>query len=378
MKSVLSFFVLSFFVLSTYGQDNPTNAVNLLSVPAQFVKYNGQIQSKVKWDLTEEITIDRTNVDTINGKLVRVIDTTYRYIATPTAQQFGYYSLNLLSNYINSFGYDVVSDSELNKPGRWATVNVGEFAGQSYYFGYSSVKITPANNGYAISVYSYPYMTVETNGMPTSNHWITIKQTTTIITGSVNLNQRTLTVTKSNIKAVKGAAVNVRVTKSDLEARSKKSESEIAELTRTVFQVTSTNGSLNCNSMATSLVRSGIKYSGTVYFNGHDAKTINYRSLNAPYGQKRNGYVTRFHLYNGEVKNLVYGSTFTKQLTESELAELNVVAGSSFKYDANSNTLTYDANKPAELRFQFELLPAQGKQPAWETRIDLSTGAEIH
>lgn len=374
---ILLFIAAMAMTFATWAQDNPSNAATLLNVPQEFVKYNGQIQKKIQYDLTEYRTIDFTNVDTINGKLVKKVDTTYTYASVPTTQNFGAYGLNILSSYIHSFGYSVQSDSELNKPAFWGTTPTGPFMGETYYFGYSNVNIIPMSGGYNYEVLSYPYMTTETNGLPAITPWMSIKQVTTTITGSVSISQPRFEVKITNVRKNTGKQTNVKYTKDKLEKQSKLSEAQISNYTKTVFQIFTTSGNTHCNSTGTKINKNGSTYSGTVYFNGADAKTINYKNLMASYGMKLNSYVTRWHLYNGSVNNSVYGSTFTKQMTENELTDITIVAGSSFSYDGATNTLTYDANKPAELWFQYELLPAQGKSPSWESRINIATGEVI-
>jgi hypothetical protein len=295
----------------------------------------------------------------------------------PTVQNFGSYALNILSSYIHAFGYSVQSDSELNKPAFWGTTPVGPFMGESYYFGWSNVNIIPVSGGYNYEVTSYPYMNVETNGLPAITPWMNIKQVTTTITGSVSVSQPRFEVKITNVRQTTSRPINVKYTKEKLEKQSKLSETQIANMTKTVFQIFTTSGNTHCNSTGTRINKNGSTYSGQVFFNGQDAKSINYKNLMASYGMKLNSYVTRWHLYNGEVNNSVYGSTFTQQLSETNLTDITILAGSSFGYDASTNTLTYDANKPAELWFQYELLPAQGKSPSWESRINLVTGEVI-
>lgn len=380
MKKVTLFLIAilaMFLTLHTFAQDNPSSAATLLNVPQEFVKYNGQIQKKIQYDLTEYRTIDFTNVDTINGKLVKKIDTTYTYGSVPTVQNFGAYGLNILSSYLNSFGYSVTSDSELNKPAFWGTTPTGPFMGETYYFGWSNVNIIPVSGGYNYEVKSYPYMNVETNGLPAVTPWISIKQVTTTITGSVSISQPRFEVKITNVRKTTSRPTNVKYTKTQIEKQSKLSEVQISDYTKTVFQIFSTSGNTFANSTGTKINKNGSTYSGQVFFNGLDAKSFNFKNLMASYGLKLNSYVTRWHLYNGAVNNSVYGSTFTQQLDESKVNDITIVAGSSFSYDASTNTLTYDANKPAELWFQYELLPAQGKSPSWESRINLATGEVI-
>lgn len=381
MKKTLYIILLAIVAISitcaTWAQDNPSNAATLLNVPQEFVKYNGQIQKKIQYNLTEYRTIDFTNVDTINGKLVKKVDTTYTYSSVPTSQDFGAYGLNILSSYIHSFGYSVISDSELNKPAFWGTTPTGPFMGESYYFGWSNVNIIPVSGGYNYEVTSYPYMNTEANGLPAITPWINIKQVTTTITGSVSISQPRFQVKITNVRTNTAKPTNVKYTKEKLEKQSKLTEAKISEMTKTVFQIFSTSGNQFSNSTGTRINKNGSTYSGQVFFNGQDAKTINFKSLMAPWKLNLNSYVTRWHLYNGSVNNSVYGSTFTKQMTENELTDITIIAGSSFSYNASTNTLTYDANKPAELWFQYELLPAQGKSPSWESRINLATGEII-
>jgi hypothetical protein len=376
MKKTIFTILITALSIFSFAQDNPSNAARLLNVPQGFTKYNGQIQKKIQYEIVEYRLTDNTNVDTINGRLTRIAKVTSTFRSEPVTQSFGAYALNLCSAYLNSYGLSATSDSTMFKPSFTATATVGDFAGQTYFYGYNSVLISRTGSGYNYSVTSWPYMNTETNGLPAITPWITIKQINTTRTGTVSINQRRMTYTVSNVSETTSRPTFVRYTKDQIESRSGMTTDQIADARKVIFQIFPTSGTTHVNSLAADIVVSGNKYKGDAYINGIDSEGIPYTTLTASMGLKFPQFIQRWHLYNGVVNNSVYGSTVTITFNASELNEITVVPGTSFSYNATTKTLTYDQSKPAELWYTYECLPAQGKNEGAQIAIDLKTGVK--
>jgi hypothetical protein len=239
------------------------------------------------------------------------------------------------------------------------------------------VDIIPTAAGYNFQVVSYPYMNTEKNGLPAITPWMSIKRVDISINGNLSISQPRFQVKVSNVRTYTSKPYSLDYTKQQLEARSKLSEQQIAEMTKTVWQIFPTSGNDYGNSIATSIQKNGNTYKGISYMNGIDMNNINYKNLMAPFFQKYGGYVNRWRLNNGQVNVGSLGATWMKQLESNESTELIILAGNKFSYDEATNTLTFNANLPAELIWQTEWKPAQGKQTSIETRINLATGEVI-
>lgn len=381
--------MLSFTVFS---QSNPFKAADLLDVPQSFAQYDGQIQKKFQYEIVEYRLTDFTNVDTVNGKLVRVPKITSTFKSMPVAlteinpnsadaqakidakHKFGSYALNLVSIYKNGFGYIITSDSTLHKPDKIATIPVGPFTGYTYYFGWSDVAITKGDGVYNYTVTAYPYMNTDKKGFPATQPTVTIRQFNTTRSGSVSIKQRTMTYEVTNMRESSSGFRNVTYTNDEIETMSDWNQYQIANARRTMFQIYPTSATTHVNSIATDIVPTGTKYKGLVYINGIQSNQIAYTSLIASMNKQFPQIVQRWHLYNGEINNSIYGSTWTQQLSATDINDITVVPGSAFNWNENTRTLTYNSSLPAELWYSFECLPAQGKNEGTQTIINLNTG----
>lgn len=355
---------------------NHEKSLELLNLPS-YINVSGQVREKVQHTILQTTTTDFTNVEvTTNpttGKKTakRVNKTTVTYSSVPVSQKFGAYALNLISSYVNSFGYNPIGiDSNgkitLDKPRELKTIEIGPMAGQKVYFGGSKVEIVPTAFGHNFELKGFE---------PTSN--VTVMRKNRTITGSVSI-KSTGEYTVSNVRTSTMNNRNTSMTIEAIKTATGMTEDELADLCKTVFSIHTVDDNTHVTDLAANIVVTGDKYKGDVYINGIDSENIPYTTLTASMGLKFPQIVQRWRLYNGDTVNEgVYGSTWMKQMSHSENNEITIVAGDKFSYDEATKTLTYDQSKETHLWYQFECLPAQGKNEGWEYILDLRTGLEV-
>ena len=355
---------------------NYAKSLELLNVPS-YVNVSGQVRFKTQHTILQTTTVDSTNVevtvDPVTGKKTakRVRKTTVAYSSVPVTQNFGGYGLNLVSSYINSFGYnpigiDASGKITLDKPRELKTISDGPMAGQQVWFGGLKVEITPSEFGHHFQVKGFE---------PTAP--ITIMRRTVSISGTVSI-KATGEFTVTNVSTTTTNQRNTSMMLEDLKIASRLTEDQLAEMSKTIFAIHNVDDNTHVTDLAANIVVNNGKYKGDAYINGIDSENIPYTSLIASMNMKFPQFVQRWRLYNGgQVNESIYGSTWMKQMAHSENNEITIIAGDSYSWDEASKTLTYDKKLPTHLWYQYECLPAQGKNEGWEYILDLATGQEV-
>ena len=377
--------------------ENISKSIELLNIPEALGIFNGQLQKKITPQILETVTTDYTNVEvTVNqttGKKTakRVVKVTKEYSVTVKEEKFGGYGLNTISSWINGFGYEYLGENnegvhELFSAEFEGITPVGPFKGNKYRFNWSKIDLTKTETGANLDFMWDQGINVNPDGTPIANEAdskIVIQRRNKIISGSISI-KATGEYTVSNVRTSVSKPTTTSVTKGYLLGAMETEELDLAEMLKVRYVVQDQPHETHVENLACDitvevingipdLVYSKIKVKGDVFINGIDSENIPYTTLTASMGLKFPNFVQRWHLYNGEVNDAVYGSTDTITFGASESNEITVVAGDSFSWDVATKTLTYDQSKPAELWFQFECLPAQGKNEGWTIAIDLKT-----
>lgn len=354
---------------------NINKTLELLNLPLDLAYLSSQVKSKVTNMIVEHTITDSTNVEIteINGKKVakRVTKITKNYISVPTESKFGTYTHNLISIYKDDFGFNIkgLIDNKyiLEKPTLIVDTNPDILIQELVKIGGQKVEIeTVSDSDFNINLKS--------SELP---NFITIGRIYTSISGTV-ATRINGTYTVSNIQTSTFKARNTSVSKEYLLSNSNLTENELCEMSSTIFKAKKVNHDTHVTDIATDVKIADNKFKGEVYINGILNKDINYTNLIASMDLKFPQIVQRWRLYNGDVVNEgIYGSTWTKQMAHSENNEISIVAGNAFNWNETTKTLTYDSSKNTHLWYQFECLPAQGKNESWETIIDLKTNTKI-
>lgn len=373
--------------------ENISKALDLLNVPEELGIFNGQIQSKTEYEILETtIRDDRFYEMVLNprtGKMVpnRITKTWKEYsVTSPKKEKFGTYGLNLISAYIQSFGasysgINAEGKHELYSPEFYGTIDHGPFKDKTFHFSWQRVEIHPTASGCIFTETHDPGISVDSTGNPIANesdYRVIIQRRDRSIVSNFSSNIGKGDPIFSNVRETILKRKPASVTKGYLLANMNNDEDALAELMRVEFECIDVNHATHVESLAANITGSGNQYKGDIYINGIDSEQIPYTTLIASMGLKFPQVVQRWRLYNGDdVREGVYGSTWMKQMSASENNEITVVAGTAFSWDEATKTLTYDASKPTHLWYQYECLPAQGKNEGWEYILDLQTGLEV-
>jgi len=367
--------------------ENLSKSIELLNIPEALGIFNGQLQKKITPTILETVTTDYTNVEVTVNELTgrktarRVVKVTKSYSVVNKEEKFGGYGLNTISAWMNGFGYEylgepeIVGRHELFKDEFQGTVQVGPFTGQTYNFNWSRIFLTKTDSGANLDFMWDQGINVKSDGTPVENEAdsrVIIQRRNVVRTGSISI-KSTGEFTVSNVRQTTGRPSTTSVTKGYLLESMGVEELDLAEMLKVRFEVKDQPHETHVENIGCDITVTDNKFKGDVFINGIDSEQIPYTTLIASMGLKFPNFVQRWHLYNGEQNDLVYGSTETIVFGASELNEITVVAGNVFSYDAVNKVLTYNQNEPAELRFQFECLPAQGKNEGHTIAIDLKT-----
>lgn len=366
--------------------ENLSKSIELLNIPEALGIFNGQLQKKITPQILETVTTDYTNVEVtvneITGKKTakRVVKTTKSYSVVNKEEKFGGYALNTISAWMNGFGFEYLGENnegqhELFSPEFNSEIKTGPFAGQTYNFNWSKVLLNKTDTGANLDFMWDQGINVKTDGSPIENELdskVIIQRRNVVRTGSISI-KATGEFTVTNVRQTTSRPTTTSVTKGYLLGAMETEELDLAEMLKVRYVVQDQSHETHVENISCDITVNGNLFKGDVFINGIDSENIPYTTLTASMGLKFPNFVQRWHLYNGDVNDLVYGSTDTITFGASELNEITVIAGDSFSYDATTKTLTYDQSKPAELWFQFECLPAQGKNEGWTIAIDLKT-----
>mgnify|MGYP006921026904 CR=1 FL=1 len=340
---------------------------------------NGQINKRTTKSLVEICLMDYTKmVKGANGKLGPTI--TYNYVIDSAVSLFGAYPLNLAAIHLHSSNMDLVSmengtfvfyrpyeeftiDTVLDSSGN--LVNLPEGTGEKSWTGWNEVRIVPTANGYDYSFYYeqgfnnyfgvyYPHDENVT--------WRSILRKTFIKTTSTPNPTR---FTKSYPK----------YTIAELKAKTGLNDFQLADSFGTTWHVEFKSHDTHCLNIAADIVTvDDTTLKGEVYINGILSKDIPYTSLISSYFKTLPDFVCRYKLYNDKFKtpgDNVYGTAWNKFMSSNQDTTLNLQKGDIVSYNATTNTLTYPPN--SRLVFDYEFLPAQGKNETNGTAIYLDT-----
>jgi hypothetical protein len=353
-------------------------ALDLLGLPQDMLPFNGQVQTKSMRMLRIYEVYDYTN-----GKPVLRYEAEFQQ---PTTQLFGAYPFNLLASYVYHSGFNIIGQDgdtyKLDKPGKWIMHTApSSLAGQNVYYSKQQIRIKEQPNGYAMDLLYEPWSTTINNNMTASDMknpeiGSGIGVFGKIVKKGMDGKPYTAWTSRYAIKPKKP------ILKSDVLALTKLTEDEIMEHLKWTFNIVSVSPITHITSIAMDIEQLGNdQYKSVFYINGKDAKTYDYRYLTTSFGQKSQGYMWQWRLYNGNNPAIVdnaYGSTINIGLNENEDSTITVKAGNINQWDAKTRVMTYDVTRPeqAEILAYMEFLPAGGKNENIGQSFNLETQVE--
>jgi hypothetical protein len=338
---------------------NLDKALRLLQLPTEFAPINGQINKRVDSSLVEYCVTDFTKMikNPATGKLEPTKTITYKVETVESL--FGAYTLNLASTHIHSSDMDVMemtpTSYRLYKPYMEFTFN-----NQNYWIGWSEVNITKTSTGWDYVIFNEQGMNTTMAGP--------VPHDENIVTKSI---LRKDFIKTSSVTPTSFSKSYPKYTIAQLKQKTGMSDVELAKAFSWTWKVVAKDDNTNCLSLATDIVINNNQVTGEVYINGIISNAIQYRTLTASYGQKLPGFVTRWKLYHPSLQTGMYGAAWSTQMASTDDTTLNLVKGTSISYDSATKTLTY--LEGSSLVFDFEFLPAQGKNETWGTELNLDT-----
>jgi hypothetical protein len=354
-------------------QSQLNKVLELLKLPQDMEVFTGQINQCTRYALVENRLIDKTYV---NENFKRVDKVTSEFVSLPKTIELGVYNHNLLSAYVHSYNLDPIgfigSAYRMNKDGVELTITTGPFSGKTYHFSWQEVTITPTTDGFDMRVETEPWMNTQSNGLPALDQRVSIERRTTTKIGSVSIIPSKQQVTVTNVRLAGPVKDYPSYTKTELEAKTGWDEYQIAEAMATVFHMKTKNVDTHCVALGTDIEINDKALTGVVYINGAKSKEINFRSLISSYNKPLPDFVTRWKVYHPSKTDgsIAYGTALPViQNTSTEDNTINIVKGAALGYDNATRTLTYIDG--TTLVFDFEFLPAQGKNETWGSVITL-------
>lgn len=343
---------------------NLEKSLRLLQLPTEFAPLNGQINRRVENSLVEHCITDFTKMvrNPLTGRLEPTKTSTFKVESTESL--FGAYTLNLACNHIHASDMDILemtpTSYRLYKPYMEFTTN-----GLTYWIGWSEVNINKTAAG-------WDYIFFNEQGMNTTMSG-PVPHDENIVTKTILRKDYVKTATYDGVALNKFTKSYPKYTIAQLKQKSGYSDLQLAQAFSWVWKAVAKDSSTNCLNLATDIVVTDSQVRGEVYINGILSKDIPYTTLTASYGQKLPGFVTRWKLYNPILQQGAYGSVWYLQMNSTQDTTINLVKGDKISYNDVTKTLTYIPG--STLVFDFEFLPAQGKNETWGTELNLDTFA---
>ena len=350
---------------------NIQKALEVLGLPQEMEAYNGQVQSRIYRNI-----IVYENYDSTSGTMKTYYTVEF---AEPTPVAFGLYPFNFAANSIYHMGYSVVGQTAygytIGKAGKWVThpSNSG-LAGQKVYYVAEALHFTPTT----IEQTYEPYETV-INGVASD-----MKDPVMRVGYRGRLWGKDST-GKTIIKWTSKYAITPkkRLTRSEfLQLVPGMTMDDVIWKNRVTYNIVPVKGETHITSIAMDIDKPNAStLKSTVYINGIDADTFDYKKLVNSFGKTYDGYMYMYRLMNGPgqiTTDNVYGSTLNIPLTPGTDSTINLQAGSTNAYNIASKTLTYnpDLSYDASVIAYMEFLPAGGKNENCGKQISLETGIE--
>jgi hypothetical protein len=360
---------------------NLDKTLRLLNLPSEMGAINGQVNKRSVKSLVENRINDFTKMvkNPTTGKMEPTRTSTFT--VETSVSLFGVYPLNLAAGHIHWGQYDIVDMSngsfKLYKP--FTEIDhlyTNDASGNIVlretplkgWIGWSEIHIVPTANGYDYKFYWEQGDNVTRTGEP-------VPHDPNTVTRSILRREYVKTSTFDGVKLNKFSRTFPRYTITQLLNLAGMTETQLAECYSHTWHVERKSDETHCLNIASDIVivdDNTIK--GEAYINGILSSQIPFTSLISSYGKNLPDFVCRYKLYNEKFKtpgDNVYGTAWNRMFASNQDTTLKLKAGTEVKYDSATNTLTYPPD--SKLVFDFEFLPAQGKNETVGACLDLDT-----
>jgi hypothetical protein len=351
---------------------NIDKALEVLGLPQEMEAFNGQIQTRVMRGITVY-----ENYDSTSGKMVIYYTVEFN---TPAPVAFGLYPLNFAAMSIYNNGFQILGQTPqgytLKRPSTWVVhPAVSGLAGQNVYYVESNLHFTPTT----VEQTYEPYETV-VNGIAEDMKDPLIRcQYKARLWGKDTAGNKVIKWTSKYAITPKKKLRRAEF----LKLIPGKTMQDVIWESRVTYNIVPVKGETHITSIAMDINQlSNNTLSSTVYINGVDANTFDYKKLINSFGKTYDGYMQMYRLNNGASTTIttdnVYGSTVNIPCIPTESNTITVQAGSTNIYNSTTKTLTYnpDLTEEATLIAYMEFLPAGGKNENCGKQLNLETGIE--
>jgi len=355
--------------------------LRLLNLPSEMGAMNGQINKRTVKTLVENRIHDFTKMvkNPTTGKMEATKTSTFTIETTMSL--FGAYSLNMAANHIHWGGFDVVDMSDgaftMYRPSKEIDLPYEADASGNIvkretplkgWVGWAEIRVIPTAKGHDYNFYWEQGDNVTRTGLP-------IEHDVNVMTRSILRREYIKTATFDGVASKKFNKSYPVYTVAQLLAATGMNEHQLAEAFGHVWHVEPKSSETHCLNIASDIIMvDDNTVKGEAYINGVLSSEIDYTSLISSYGKNLPDFVCRYKLYNEKFTKAgdnVFGTAWYKYFAPGQDTSLNIVLGEEVNYNEETNTLTYPVD--SKLVFDFEFLPAQGKNETVGACLDLDT-----
>jgi hypothetical protein len=336
-----------------------------LRLPDSMYLFDGLITSTIRRKIVME---DITDIST--GKTIKTQTFQIKEMVDDKNKS---YALNRLAWMLHERWIELVSEEADNyifqRDRNFATIEVGPFAGNTYWYPGKNYMITPFENKYKIDLIIDLGASSTTGGVPEptngENPLVTVERYTTLITKQSKITSRRPSFPTYKLE--------------DLCSRMNMTKEQLKNEMVTTFIIDPKNTLATNRICNTSVIaeftleeNGNLKADGKVFYDGVDTQVTSPSGKITSYDKTYPGHLFRWRLYNNDIVDTSLGTSATVSFSSNSDDSITIVAGDKTSYDSATKTLTYNKNKDAYLWASFEELPAQGKNWGGEAIYFLS------
>jgi len=350
---------------NTRIMQNLDKALRLLNLPTELGAINGQINKRTTKTLVEHCLMDFTKMvkNPTTGKSEPT--TTFSYVIESSESLFGAYPLNLVAIHLHSSNMELVSTENnsftLYRPFQEITISDT----QTSWVGWNEISIVPTANGYDYNFYYEQGFNSYFGVYYPHDENITWR----------SILRKTFIKTTSTPNPTRFSKSYPKYTIAELKRKTGFTDRQLAEAFGTTWHVELKSPATHCLNLASDIVViSDEIVKGEAYINGILSRNIMYKTLISSYFKLLPDFVCRWKLYNDKFTtggDNVFGTAWNKTISSTADTTLNLKKGTAVSYDSTTNTLTYPPN--SRLVFDYEFLPAQGKNETNGSQLYLDT-----
>jgi hypothetical protein len=367
MRSIIFLIAIALAITSS-GQRDVSKTVEVLDLPISFANVDGVITSIESSSIVVNRTIDMT---------VRPADTTEVYAFSPISKQsVSFYSLNYWDGRLSGNPTITTDDFVANgnntftRPMFYASVTGAWHPNISYTIS-SPELITETRNVGKNVVVVRQRVGLRTIQNPVNTIFENPPVTVTVVT-FIKDSKRTREVATriSEDRYLNEILIGMKLTRAELEQK------------LTVNYVIAKRGDNFIHSSCTEATgNSSSGYLIKSYYDGVDIALQRPSGKITSYNKQWPGVVQKWIIYNGQNNHSATGATqvieYRTTIAQSNAQPLRFVPGSSYSFNANSNTVTYNSSVPCQVWAVTEEMPAQYKQRQTESIYNVVNGALI-